>query len=167
MILQRECRIQDRLFVFSYSQTIVNTRLVSTGLPDSWYQCLPPIDEKDIEEKAIKGSGPGGQAINKTQNCCQIKHIPTGEKNPKASIVYLKNLLFRSGCDLSTNSIFGKNRFLARRQFQGKLDVYHNGDDSLVAQYKREKSEKKEAKRLETKKTLEKKRAFESEQDIY
>jgi protein subunit release factor B len=54
---------------------------VSTGLPDSWYKRLPPIDEKDIEEKAIKGSGPGGQAINKTHNCCQIKHIPTGEKN--------------------------------------------------------------------------------------
>jgi len=49
-------------------------------LPESWYKRLPPIDEKDIEEKAIKGSGPGGQAINKTQNCCQIKHIPTGER---------------------------------------------------------------------------------------
>jgi protein subunit release factor B len=52
---------------------------VSTALPDSWYKRFPPIDEKDIEEKAIKGSGPGGQAINKTHNCCQIKHIPTGE----------------------------------------------------------------------------------------
>jgi hypothetical protein len=60
-----------------------------------------------------------------------------------------------------------KNRFLARRQLQEKLDVYYNGDDSLVGQYKREKSEKKEAKRLETKKTLEKKRAFKSEQDIH
>jgi len=53
---------------------------VSTGLPDSWYKRLSPIDEKDIEEKAIKGSGPGGQSINKTHNCCQIKHIPTGKK---------------------------------------------------------------------------------------
>jgi hypothetical protein len=60
-----------------------------------------------------------------------------------------------------------KNRFLARRQLQEKLDVYYNGDESLVAQYKREKSEKKEAKRLETKKTLEKKRAFKSEQDLH
>ncbi len=60
-----------------------------------------------------------------------------------------------------------KNRFLARRQLQEKLDVYYNGEQSLVAQYKREKSEKKEAKRLDTKKILEKKRAFKSEQDIY
>jgi hypothetical protein len=62
---------------------------------------------------------------------------------------------------------FEKNRFLGRRQLQEKLDVYYNGDESLLAQYKREKSEKKEAKRLETKKTLEKKRAFKSEQDIH
>lgn len=59
-----------------------------------------------------------------------------------------------------------KNRFLARRQLQEKLDIYHNGEDSLVAQYKREKNEKKQAQRLETKKTLEKKRVFKSEQDI-
>lgn len=59
-----------------------------------------------------------------------------------------------------------KNRFLARRQLQEKLDVHFNGDQSLVAQYRREKSEKKEAKRSETKKTLEKKRAFKAEQDI-
>jgi len=60
-----------------------------------------------------------------------------------------------------------KNRFLARRQLQERLDIYYNGEKGLVAQYKREKSEKKEAQRSETKKTLEKKRAFKSEQDIY
>lgn len=26
----------------------------------------------------IKGGGPGGQAINKTNNCVQLRHIPTG-----------------------------------------------------------------------------------------
>jgi len=59
-----------------------------------------------------------------------------------------------------------KNRLLARRQLQEKLDVHFNGEEGLVAQYKREKNEKKQAKRLETKKTLEKKRLFKSEQDI-
>jgi protein subunit release factor A len=62
------------------NQSIIISRLISTALPDSFYKRLPPIDEKDLEEKAIKGSGPGGQAINKTHNCCQIKHIPTGRK---------------------------------------------------------------------------------------
>lgn len=59
-----------------------------------------------------------------------------------------------------------KNRLLARRQLQEKLDVFYNGEQGLVAQYKRERSEKREAKRLETKKTLEKKRAFKAQQDI-
>ena len=48
---------------------------------------------------------------------------------------------------------------------QEKLDVHYNGEQSLVAQYKREKSEKKEAQRTETKRILEKKRAFKSDND--
>jgi hypothetical protein len=49
-----------------------------------------------------------------------------------------------------------KTAYRKKKKKKEKLDVYYNGDDSLVAQYKREKSEKKEARRLETKKTLEK-----------
>lgn len=56
-----------------------------------------------------------------------------------------------------------KNRILARRQLQEKLDFHFNGENSLVAQYKREKAEKKQAKRIETKEKLEKKRAFKLE----
>jgi peptide chain release factor len=36
------------------------------------------IDEKDIIEKFILGSGKGGQKINKTSSCVYIKHPPTG-----------------------------------------------------------------------------------------
>ena len=127
---------------------------MSTGLPDSWYKRLPPIEEKDLEEKAIKGSGPGGQSINKTQNCCQIKHIPTGRisKNVLSCRIYCLGIVVTC----QQTRFLEKNRFLARRQLQEKLDVHYHGEESLVAQYKREKSEKKEAKRLETKKTLEK-----------
>jgi protein subunit release factor B len=39
---------------------------------------LPPIDENDIVESQSKGTGPGGQHVNKTSNRCQLKHIPTG-----------------------------------------------------------------------------------------
>ena len=60
-----------------------------------------------------------------------------------------------------------QNRFLARRQLQEKLDFLRNGEQGLVAQYKREKSEKKDAKRVETKKNLERKRAFKSGQDSF
>ena len=39
---------------------------------------LPEVNDGDIEEKAVLGSGPGGQAVNKSHNACQLKHRPTG-----------------------------------------------------------------------------------------
>ena len=34
--------------------------------------------EKDLIEKFVRGSGKGGQKINKTSNCVWLKHVPTG-----------------------------------------------------------------------------------------
>ncbi|KAF2223248.1 peptide chain release factor class I/class II, partial [Elsinoe ampelina] len=39
---------------------------------------LPPLLDSEISETFIKGTGPGGQVINKTSSCVQIKHLPTG-----------------------------------------------------------------------------------------
>lgn len=36
------------------------------------------LKESDFQEKFIKGSGPGGQKINKTSNCVELKHDATG-----------------------------------------------------------------------------------------
>lgn len=36
------------------------------------------VSPEDIEESFIRGSGPGGQKINKTANCVYLRHIPTG-----------------------------------------------------------------------------------------
>jgi len=36
------------------------------------------LNEDEIEEKFIRGSGPGGQKINKTSSCVELKHIKTG-----------------------------------------------------------------------------------------
>jgi len=36
------------------------------------------IPENDFEEKFIRGSGPGGQKVNKTSNCVELRHKPTG-----------------------------------------------------------------------------------------
>jgi protein subunit release factor B len=36
------------------------------------------LQEKDLEEKFVRSGGAGGQKVNKTSTCVQLKHIPTG-----------------------------------------------------------------------------------------
>ena len=36
------------------------------------------IKEADLLERFIRGSGPGGQKVNKTSSCVQIKHLVSG-----------------------------------------------------------------------------------------
>lgn len=36
------------------------------------------IDEEDVVESFVRGSGSGGQKINKTSSCVQLQHPPTG-----------------------------------------------------------------------------------------
>ena len=39
---------------------------------------LPELIESDLEEENVLGSGPGGQAVQKTHNACVLRHKPTG-----------------------------------------------------------------------------------------
>jgi len=39
---------------------------------------IPELKESDLEESFVRGSGPGGQSINKTNNNVQLLHKPTG-----------------------------------------------------------------------------------------
>ena len=36
------------------------------------------VIEGDLTERFIRGSGPGGQKINKTSSCVQLRHVPSG-----------------------------------------------------------------------------------------
>lgn len=36
------------------------------------------IQPQDMDEQFIRGSGSGGQKINKTASCVYLKHVPTG-----------------------------------------------------------------------------------------
>jgi protein subunit release factor B len=81
---------------------------------------VPVLNEPDIEEQFIGGSGPGGSNVNKNRNCVLLKHIPTG--------MVVK-------CHLSR--LLQENRKLAREMLVNKLDEHFNGDMSLSAQKER------------------------------
>lgn len=60
-------------------------RLISKKIKDQLdYSRYPTLNELDLDEQFIHGSGPGGQAVNKAHNCVLLKHKPTGncEKCP-------------------------------------------------------------------------------------
>lgn len=42
------------------------------------YSRVPKLKEEDLDEQFVRGSGPGGQAVNKTNNCVVLVHKPTG-----------------------------------------------------------------------------------------
>ncbi|KAI8872277.1 hypothetical protein GQ42DRAFT_143639 [Ramicandelaber brevisporus] len=75
------------------------------------------LDEKDLIETFIRGSGNGGQKINKTSICVDLRHIPTG---------------IRITCH-DTRSLQA-NRAIARKRLKDKLDQMVNGDQSKAAQ---------------------------------
>ncbi|VFV23670.1 probable peptide chain release [Lynx pardinus] len=102
---------------------------------------LPPLDERDLEEQFVKGHGPGGQATNKTSNCVVLKHLPSG--------IVVK-------CH-QTRSV-DQNRKLARIILQEKVDIFYNGENSLVYKEKREAEKKKQERKKRAKETLEKKK---------
>jgi protein subunit release factor B len=68
------------------------------------------IVEADLLEKFVRGTGAGGQKINKTSNCVFLKHLPTG--------VCVKCQLDRSR---------EMNRFLARRELCEQLEKIREG----------------------------------------
>lgn len=68
------------------------------------------ISENDLLEKFVRGSGAGGQKINKTNNCVFLKHLPSG--------VCIKCQMDRSR---------EMNRFLARRELCDQLEAIRDG----------------------------------------
>ncbi|ORX88182.1 hypothetical protein K493DRAFT_319563 [Basidiobolus meristosporus CBS 931.73] len=85
------------------------------------------LNEEDLVEKFVKGSGNGGQKINKTNSNVDLLHIPSG---------------IRVQCQ-KTRSL-SLNRKEARKLLIRKLDDMHNGDMSKSAQ-KIKKIQKKKA----------------------
>lgn len=91
---------------------------------------LPPrlvVQETDITESFLKGSGAGGQKINKTSSAVQLKHLPTG------IVVKCQDTRSRE-----------QNRRTARRILGERLEELEKGPLSRTA-LKAEKASKKKA----------------------
>ncbi|XP_061673890.1 mitochondrial translation release factor in rescue [Syngnathoides biaculeatus] len=104
---------------------------------------LVNLKEDELEEQFVRGSGPGGQATNKTSNCVVLKHIPSG--------IVVKCHQTRS-VDI--------NRKRAREILQQKLDVFYKGERSDILVKKKEAEAKKQDKRRRANDNLERKRLF-------
>uniref|UniRef100_A0A146MFL0 Putative peptide chain release factor C12orf65, mitochondrial n=1 Tax=Lygus hesperus TaxID=30085 RepID=A0A146MFL0_LYGHE len=80
---------------------------------------VPVLNEDEIDEQFVKGSGPGGQNVNKRANCVVLRHLPSG--------IVVK-------CHESR--LLETNRKLAREKLVTKLDDLVNGENSVKNQIK-------------------------------
>ncbi|MCJ1285173.1 hypothetical protein MMC26_004511 [Xylographa opegraphella] len=101
----------------------------------------PTVPEDTLTEVFLRGSGPGGQKINKTSSAVQLKHLPSG--------IVVKSQATRSQ---------SQNRKIARTMLAQKLEFMEKGPESRVA-LKGERARKKKA--SSGKKTRRKYRALE------
>uniref|UniRef100_K3WFC9 Prokaryotic-type class I peptide chain release factors domain-containing protein n=1 Tax=Globisporangium ultimum (strain ATCC 200006 / CBS 805.95 / DAOM BR144) TaxID=431595 RepID=K3WFC9_GLOUD len=98
-------RVSSRAPVFAPS-----TRWFASVSPPNAKRQVVTLREEDLEESFVKGSGKGGQKINKVRNCVLLKHTPTG--------LHVRCQKTRSLDD---------NRRVARKLMLQKLDDAVNG----------------------------------------
>ena len=105
-------------------RTLATTPSLHKKTPQYPPKPRPPPDT-DLDESFLKGSGPGGQKINKTNSAVQLKHLPTG--------IVVKCQATRSRT---------QNRLIARQLLAERLDDLTKGDQSrsaIVGEAKRKK----------------------------
>ncbi len=83
------------------------------------------VREADLEEKFVRGSGKGGQKVNKTNNCVCLTHLPSG-------------IVVKCHRERERET----NRFLARRALCDELEHRLFGTPS-AAQRERERARKR------------------------
>ena len=80
------------------------------------------IREEDLREDFIRGSGPGGQKINKTSSTVVLRHLPTG---------------IEVRCQRERSQ--SQNREVARAELCDRIEAFR-AEEKLAAQNQREKS---------------------------
>ncbi len=107
------------------------------------------VREEDLQEKFVHASGPGGQKVNKTSSCVQLKHLPTG-------------LLVR--CQRERSQAL--NRFIARRKLLDRIEKMRQGfvteEKRRIEKIRRQK--RKRSRRAKEKILAEKRRVSEKKQ---
>lgn len=105
-----------------------------------WMESLG-ILESDIDEYFIRGSGKGGQKINKTSSCVQLVHRPSGTE--------IRCQQTRSQAD---------NRYWARRELCERIEEAVKGEQSAkqqaiekIRRQKRRRSRRAKARMLDAK----------------
>jgi protein subunit release factor B len=93
------------------------------------------IREEDLEESFVRSSGKGGQHVNKTSTCVQIRHLPSG--------LEVKCMAERS------QSV---NRFLARRELVERIERLAGGETRRDRETEKLKKQKARQKRRSAKK---------------
>ena len=88
------------------------------------------IHESDLEERFIRGTGPGGQHVNRSATCVYLKHLPSGHE--------VKMHKARSQ---------GLNRFYARRRLCELIEADTLGDQSPEAKRRAKIRKQKDRKR--------------------
>ena len=86
--------------------------------PNCKKELLPPrpkVADEETFKRYLKGSGPGGQKINKTSSAVQLTHLPTG--------IVVKSQATRSRT---------QNETIARRLLAEKVEVLEKGSESRV-----------------------------------
>jgi hypothetical protein len=102
---------------------------------------LPELDENDLVETFVKGSGAGGQKVNKTANKVVLLHEPTQ---------------LRVDCQ-DTRSL-QQNRKIARKRLRLKLDEFLNGSQSKIGVKNKKAASKKAKAKTRSKARLKKKK---------
>ena len=99
------------------------------------------VREADLTEKFIRGSGSGGQKVNKTSSCVYLRHDPTGIE------IKCQETRFRE-----------LNRFLARRLLCERIRERLQGEQSArrqeserIRRQKRRRSRRQKQRMLESK----------------
>jgi uncharacterized protein (UPF0248 family) len=121
---------------------------VSKSQPSLKTYVLPELREEELTETFVRGSGPGGQKVNKTSNRVVLVHEPTQ---------------LRVECQ-ETRSL-QQNRKLARKRLQLKLDQHLHGVNSKTSRLAEKQVAKKSKAKARSRARQQKKKTVNGDED--